>query len=329
MDQAQYDLGINYQFGQGVAQDYAQAAKWWHKAADQGFAAAQHNLGACYANGQGVPQNDIEAYKWLSLAAAQEYELAPRERAWVSKRMARAEIVEGQRRAATFVAQKESPGHSEDPAAKAQPRASGTAFFISDDGYLLSNFHVVKGASRVTVQTSSGPLPATVVKTDPVNDIALLKVSGSFRALPLAASREGKLGDSVFTVGYPNIKLQGIEPKLTKGEISSLSGALDDPREFQISVAVQPGNSGGPLVNASGNVIGIVTARLSDTVAFKATGALPQNVNYAMKISYALLLLDSVPELSRKLKASNPARERKFEDVVQQTRAAAALVLVY
>lgn len=335
-DLAQYHLGLCYFFGKGVTQDYSQAAMWFRKAADQGHAHAQNKLGLCYAAGHGIPQNDIEAYKWLSLAAAQGSEVFAQERDLATRRMARTELAEAQNRAATFVARKKSLALPDGPRARAQPliadsalKASGTAFFISDDGYLLSNYHVVEGASRVAVKTGNDLLPARVVKTDPFNDIALLKVSGSFRPLPLATSQERKLGDSVFTIGYPNIRLQGIEPKLTKGEISSLSGALDDPREFQISVPVQPGNSGGPLVNADGNVIGIVTARLSGSVAFEATGALPQNVNYAIKISYALLVLDSVPELSRKLKTSNPARKRKFEDVVQQTRAATALVLIY
>lgn len=179
------------------------------------------------------------------------------------------------------------------------------------------------------VKTGSGLLPATVIMTDSVNDIALLKVSGSFQALPVVTGREGRLGESVFTVGFPNIELQGVALKLTKGDISSLSGAQDDPRYFQISVAVQPGNSGGPLVNSFGNVIGIVTARLSETAAWESSGALPQNVNYAVKSSYALSLLDSVPGMATKLKPPNPAKERKFEDSIPEARAAAALVLVY
>jgi S1-C subfamily serine protease len=77
------------------------------------------------------------------------------------------------------------------------------------------------------------------------NDLALLKVSGRFPALPLQSSRGVELGETVFTVGFPNITLQGMEPKLTEAKISSLSGVQDDPRYFQISVAVQPGNSGG------------------------------------------------------------------------------------
>ena len=82
-------------------------------------------------------------------------------------------------------------------------------------------------------------------EVDAANDLALLKADGRFAPLPIAASRTVALGGTVATVGFPNIGLQGFAPKLAKGEIASLSGAADDPRYFQISVPVQPGNSGG------------------------------------------------------------------------------------
>ena len=90
-----------------------------------------------------------------------------------------------------------------------------------------------------------------------------------------------KLGGTVATVGFPDIGLQGFAPKLAKGEIASLAGAADDPRYFQISLPVQPGNSGGALVDARGNVVGIVAAKLDASAALAATGSLPENVNFA------------------------------------------------
>jgi hypothetical protein len=90
----------------------------------------------------------------------------------------------------------------------------------------------------------------------------LLKAVGAFKPLPIAASRAVKLGGTVATVGFPATGLQGFSPKLAKGEIASLAGAADDPRYFQISLPVQPGNSGGALVDARGNVVGIVAAKV-------------------------------------------------------------------
>src|SRR5580693_9563961 len=140
------------------------------------------------------------------------------------------------------------------------------------------------------------------MKIDAANDLALLKADGRFAPLPIAASRTVKLGGSVATVGFPDIGLQGFAPKLAKGEIASLSGAGDDPRYFQISVPVQPGNSGGALVDERGNVIGIVSAKLDASAALAASGALPENVNYAVKSSLLLSFLESVPDLSSELK---------------------------
>ena len=142
---------------------------------------------------------------------------------------------------------------------------------------------------------------------------------GKFVPLPIATSRGVKLGGLVVTVGFPNIGLQGFAPKLAKGEIASLSGAEDDARYFQISVPVQPGNSGGALVDERGNVIGIVSAKLDASAALAASGALPENVNYAVKSSFLLSFLESVPAVSPKLKEPITA-DRKFEDVVKSAQ---------
>jgi len=171
-------------------------------------------------------------------------------------------------------------------------------------------------------------ISAKAVKVDTANDLALLKADGKFRALAVAASRAVKLGSTVVTVGFPNIVLQGFAPKFARGEIAALTGPQDDPRFFQISVPLQPGNSGGALVDERGNAIGIVSGKLSAVAALKVTGELPENVNYAVKSSFLLGFLESVPELASKLKEPN-TNEMKFADVVEQAKQAAALVLVY
>lgn len=163
---------------------------------------------------------------------------------------------------------------------------------------------------------------------DTANDIALLKAEGKFAPLPIALSRTVKMGNTVFSVGFPNIGLQGFSPKLAKGEIAALSGAQDDPRYFQISVPVQPGNSGGALVDEHGNVVGVVSAKLSAAAALATSGALPENVNYAIKSSLLLSFLESVPEIFAKLKDPD-VKARKFEDVVTDAEQAAVLVVVY
>ena len=326
---AQSDLGLCYDRGRGVESSQTEAVKWWRRSANQGDASSQVMLGFDYALGIGVPIDDVEAYKWFNLASAQGEESAKRRLALMQPRMTAEQIAEGQRLAREFVPQKEIPGsNSDSPVPANSAKASGTGFFITDDGYLISNYHVVKDATKVRLLTGAGLIDAKVVQVDAANDLALLKADGRFAPLPIAASRTVALGGTVATVGFPNIGMQGFAPKLAKGEIASLSGAADDPRYFQISVPVQPGNSGGALVDERGNVIGIVSAKLDAGAALAASGALPENVNYAVKSSLLLSFLESVPDVANKLKPAN-TKEEKFEDVVKSAQGAAVLVLVY
>jgi serine protease Do len=138
----------------------------------------------------------------------------------------------------------------------------------------------------------------------------------------------GPEGVGVFTVGFPQTSVQGFLPKLTKGSINSLAGIKDDPRNFQISVPIQPGNSGGPLVNEYGNVVGVVVARLNAIKLLKETGSLPQNVNYAVKSSFANSFLESLLKVVGKLKEPHPRTKRKFSDAVKKVQAATVLILV-
>ena len=328
---AQFNLGLRYTKGNGMAKDEAEAVKWYRNAADQGHASAQYNLGVMYANGEGVAKDETEAYKWWLLAGAQANESARNNIQVIERRLTPDQRAEGQRLAKVFKSRQGlSAGEpvSREGVTESRPEATGSGFFITEDGYLITNEHVAGDGASVRVLTAGGILQANVVKVDRANDLALLKVEGKFAALSVTPSRGVKLGGTVATVGFPNVGLQGFAPKLAKGEIASLSGAQDDARYFQISVPVQPGNSGGALVDERGNVVGVVSAKLSARAALSASGALPENVNYAVKSSYLLSFLESVPEVSAKLKEPE-TKERKFEEVVKSAEQAAVLVLVY
>jgi len=326
---AEFEVGGAYYNGDGVPQDYAEAVKWLGKSARQGYARAQSNLGVCYHNGEGVAKDYVVAYKWYDLALAQGLGAAQTNLSMIERLMTTEQIAEAQQLAREFRPHIEwSSGNSSSPKNILNPFASGSGFFITDDGYLISNNHVVKDATKVRLVTSAGTIDAKVVQVDAANDLALLKADGKFSSLPIAASRTAHLGGTVATIGFPDPSLQGFSPKLAKGEIASLSGAGDDPRYFQISVPVQPGNSGGALVDERGNVIGIVSAKLDASAALAASGALPENVNYAVKSSLLLSFLESVPDVANKLKEPN-AKEESFGEVVKSAKEAAVLVLVY
>ena len=329
---AQYNLGLMYANGRGgVPKDAVEAVKWYRKAADQGNASAQSNLGSSYALGNGVVKDELEAYKWSLLAGAQGNEGAKKNIAIDERNLTASQRAEGQRLAREWKPVKataEGKPATAKEVAESKPSGSGTGFFITDDGYIITNQHVAGEGATVRLVTAAGSIAAKVVKVDKANDVALLKAAGKFTALPVIPSRGVRLGATATTVGFPNPGLQGFAPKLARGEIASLAGARDDARHFQISAPIQPGNSGGALVDERGNVIGVVVAKLSQKAALATSGALAENVNYAVKSSYLLSFLESVPEVAAKLKEAH-TKERKFEDVVKSVEQATVLVLVY
>ncbi len=299
-------------------------------AAERGSSDAQGALGALYAEGAGVVKNYVEALKWFTVAAASGDEGASKLRDKLEMQLSPTQIAQAQQLAKLYV-ERRSKGNPASPKDKPKsdgPAVSGTAFFISSDGYLLTNYHVVKNYRKIVVHVEGNDMPARVVKSDIGNDLSILKVEGNFDAIPLGNVRDVSLGDSVMTIGFPNIEIQGTAPKLTKGEISALSGLQDDPRFFQISVPVQPGNSGGPLVDEHGNVIAVTTAQLSALAMMKSAGSIPQNVNYALKISYAQLLIDTVPSLVSKLPKAQ-GDKTDMSKIIKDTQKATALVLTW
>jgi S1-C subfamily serine protease len=136
---------------------------------------------------------------------------------------------------------------------------------------------------------------AQVLAHDADNDVAVLQVFGAqWPSCLRLANGEAGLGAEVFTVGFPQTEILGVKPKLATGVISSRFGMRDDPRTYQISVPVQAGNSGGPLLNMQGEVVGVVAAKLNAAQVFDWTGDLPQNVNYAVKSKPLLQLVGAV-----------------------------------
>jgi len=213
----------------------------------------------------------------------------------------------------------------------AKVRSYGTGMFIHSDGLILTAEHIISDATEIEVQTVSGRLPATAVFRDTAMDIAVLKAArgGPFSTLPVASSFEVAVGDRVFTIGFPNVALQGTEPKYTEGTISSLSGPGNTPRYFQISVPLQPGNSGGPLVDERGNVVGMVNARLNDIAALAMSGMLPQNVNYAVKSAFILPFLQSIQVSPASASDHGQVGPADRSVIIEKTKQALVMILCY
>jgi len=332
---AQFILGEMYANGEGVPKDDVEAMRWYRKAAEQGYVTAQFYLGLMYASGEGVPRDRIEAYMWVNLAAVQGQEMA----AWIRDRlqleMTKSEIALAQARAREWWPSSGSgapsggatrrsipPRETASWARTALPDSTGSGFFVSSAGHILTNNHVIAGCARLRVSPHGGG--AVVQARNWGNDLALLQVGAGRGARPVVLRNgRARLGETAVAAGYPLRGLVGDGLNVTRGEVSALSGLGGDSRRLQITAPVQPGNSGGPLLDKSGHVLGVVTSKLNAIRAARITGDIPQNVNFAIRAEVARTFLDAhnVP-----YKTARSTTTRSTEQIAAEARSYTVLI---
>ncbi|MEM7120884.1 MAG: trypsin-like peptidase domain-containing protein [Pseudomonadota bacterium] len=288
--EAQYLVGYLYDDGLGVEHNLAEAARWYRMAAEQHHVYAQFNLAIMYSDGIGLPRDPVEAYRWFMLAADTP-DLIDRRDALsaaedVALGMTKVEIEQADRLIRAWRASKglaESEDELYAPGA-GEPWGDGTGFAVTGDGHVLTNHHVIDGCLRLEALVGKERVKSVdVLAVDPYADLALVKLDRTFDAT--APFRDGptlQLGEPVMVAGYPMRHVVSTSFTVTTGIISAMVGIDDYAGELQISAPVQPGNSGGPLLDRAGNVIGIVSAQLDEWYAVDAVNALPQNINFAI-----------------------------------------------
>ncbi|MBT3550616.1 MAG: trypsin-like peptidase domain-containing protein, partial [Rhodospirillaceae bacterium] len=184
--------------------------------------------------------------------------------------------------------------------------SAGSGFFVSKSGHVVTNAHVVKGCQRITVgDNANTQTHAALMSFDRRNDLALLKLGSldmatvetkslikklGIKVVPLVShgllrSKDVELGESVLVAGFPYGELYGNTIKVTGGMVSAVHGVSDDTAQFQMDAAAQSGNSGGPIYDENGNIVGVVVAQLNKLQVAKTTGSLPENVNFGIKAS--------------------------------------------
>ena len=309
-DAAQYNLGLLYASGTGVQQDYVAAVSWFTKAAEQRFTLAQWELGKAYYHGQGVSQDYVTARMWLMLAAAGGNKDAADSLKGIDAKMTAKQIAEAQKRAAErqpeiasalpapSQQQPQPPQVASAPAPAPQSKApdakatSGTAFFVSKDGRVLTNAHVVEACRAVDVIVDGRRSSGAVVGRDEENDLAL--IATDLHPAKLAHWRlHVRRGEDVIVYGFPLADVLASTGNVATGNVTALAGIANDSRHLQISAPVQPGNSGGPLFDRNGNVIGIVVSKLNALKVAELIGDIPQNINFAIKASAAAAFLEA------------------------------------
>jgi len=336
---AQINLAVMYEHGKGVPQDVERALSWYQAAAHQGSAIAQYNLGSFLADRNILTTDDEDGLYWLFKAAAQNYADAQYQLGLMYAQgvAGQAKIADAPQwlyqagvnylsngdtdgaRSAVSALQEISSAHRLSLQLESQLAAqrglleqgvddalepgvsTGTAW-PTTNGYAITNHHVVSGKQSIVLVNSQGEeIPATVVASDDRHDIALLSVGDPARlpaALPLSCA-SAQLGSSVFTIGFPRVDVMGTTPKLSVGIISGVNGLYDDPASYQISVTVQPGNSGGPLLNMQGEVVGLITSMLGTIESADGKTQPIPNINYALKADRIEELMLDAPRQAR------------------------------
>ena len=332
-----------YKSGNGTLKNIGKSTYWLLRSAEAGNGVSMVGVAEAYISGFGVQENPMEGLAWLYVAEHKanleaagliknaetklnnSLILLAQERAKVLLDLIR----EGHRTAPGAFSNTpgaSTPGQSIGSKPKHSAKGSGSGAVISPAGHIVTAAHVIKGATYLEIVTPAGTFPAKVLNNDEQNDVALLKVDQTFDShIRVGRSSEVRLGQSVATIGFPNIGIQGHSPKVTQGMISSENGVQNDIRMWQISVPIQPGNSGGPLLDEHGKLIGVVVASLS-LRAIQITGSVPQNVNYAIKGVYLEPLLSFNKLAPDGTTEPVPA---SFQDMIATAQKSSVLILVY
>ena len=302
------EVAFAYINGSGVVKDYTEAHNWLIKAANgDGEDRARNALGVIYEYGWGVDKDIVLAYAWYNVAASANFDKAKENLIRVEKVIKREDLREAQTLSREWkpdkpMARADAPqsvtsatGNASSitaPNSKSMKLISvGTGFYISASGNVLTNNHVVDGCGeiRIPVENAKGKL----VVADQSNDLALVKLEVSGKpSLQFQSADELKQGEEVFAFGFP---LDGYLPgsgNITTGIISALAGPSNNSSLIQTTAPVQPGNSGGPLMNKKGKVVGVVVGKANAIKIAKVTGDIPQNINFAISSRTVKSFLD-------------------------------------
>lgn len=308
---AENDLAVLYQQGTGVPRDYSHALKLYTQAANHGLAMAQTNLCRTYGSGRGVPVDLVQAYKWCNLAASQGDTDAKSMLDGLQQQMTLDQINTAQKLSASWsptdggssVATLDATSGQTSKKKRVQAVASehkrlklsstGTGFYVTNDGSLVTNAHVVDGCADIRAVDGSQTRQLTLVTEDATDDLALLSANGPTHSS--ATFRDDvpiQIGAHIIVLGYPLPDVLSGQLTLTDGSVSALGGLGGAVDQFQFSAPIQPGNSGGPILDTAGRVTGMSVGKLNAIAVAKAVGDVPENVNFGINEATIRAFLD-------------------------------------
>jgi S1-C subfamily serine protease len=172
--------------------------------------------------------------------------------------------------------------------------ATGSGFLVNNEGVIVTNAHVIDGCRKVLANGIDSSTELTVLAVDGANDLALVQSAKPLGKPLTLAKANAKLMDEIFVAGYPFGDKLSKSVKVTKGIVSSVSGIGNNFSQMQIDASLQPGNSGGPVIDKTGQVVGVAVSKLDFAVALKTFGTLPEDTNFAIKSSVLKNFLEAL-----------------------------------
>jgi S1-C subfamily serine protease len=289
--------GRMYAMGLGVSADGAESLRWFKRAVATGYVSSYSWIGSVYDFGRGgVAKAPILAYAWYAAvpasAAAQDLKYANEGKERVIKLLSPADLEEANKLSKTVVTQTiaaeilaKAASAAASPAARKGSYGSGVV--VSRAGDIVTNEHVVRGCQKIRIQPHG--MDAKLVAKDARNDLALLRVEGTnLTPMKFRSGKGLRMGDELVVMGYPLPGILSSGAVVTTGIVNALSGVSDDTSGFQLSAAVQPGSSGGPIFDHNGLLVGIVRAMIP------SNGPIPaQNINFGINLPTLSSFLDA------------------------------------
>jgi len=314
-----------YATGVGVKRSKSKAFKWYKKGADLGDAESQYEIGRFYDFGYVVQKDVKEAIKWYEKSASQDYK--------------KAEIILGttyyygdedsnipknyKKAADWYYTAAKNTNDEDGKSMDIKITSSGSGFFVTPT-HIITNNHVTAGCDEIEVKNKGYRSTVELLDTDSTTDLSIL-VTGNPNTsfLHLRNRKPVVTGEQSIALGYPFSSTLGSELKVTSGNIAALTGFNNNIAELQLTSPVQPGNSGGPLLDDNGNVIGVIVARLEKSE--EITGDRPaQNVNFAIKSNMAKIFMDLNRVDYQVRKANGP---RAVSEIVTEAKEATVQVI--
>ena len=288
--EAQHKMGYFYDFGIVVQKDLVKAKEWYQKAIDQDYKKSQIALGAMYYYGDtdsNIPSNYKKSAEWYKKAANNDKE------------------------------------DEEDKPVEIKTTSSGSGFFVTPN-HIVTNNHVTSGCDEIQVKNKGYTSDVKLLDTDSTTDLSILTTGKPSKSFLYFRNRKPVVtGEQSLALGYPFSSTLGSELKVTSGNIAALTGFNNNIAELQLTSPVQPGNSGGPLLDDNGNVIGVIVSRLESSS--EITGSRPaQNVNFAVKSNMAKIFMD-LNMVDYQVRKSNGAKE--ISQIVTEAKEATVQVI--